>query len=147
MSDTPTPRDTTPLDSGLRVTVGNGKYTVISDGSGNLRALRYGEEWRDCTGDGLILALAHEVEAARALHQRAVEHALQIMTQQDDHAESLTAALDALLTNHSDGDVDATSVAYDNMFCDAKVARATEAVAAWRAFRSGRKPEAAAHVV
>lgn len=61
-----TPPDTTPQDPGLRVTVGDGKYTVIQEADGHLRALRYGEEWRDCTGDGLILALAHEVERLRA---------------------------------------------------------------------------------
>lgn len=46
----------------LRVDVSEGKYTVLQDGTGNVRALRYGEEWRDCRGDGLILALAQEVD-------------------------------------------------------------------------------------
>jgi hypothetical protein len=50
----------------MRVTVYDGKYTVIQDERGGLRALRYGEEWRDCTGDGLILALAQEVEELRS---------------------------------------------------------------------------------
>lgn len=48
----------------LSITVYDGKYTVIHDERG-LRALRYGEEWRDCTGDGLILALAQEIETLR----------------------------------------------------------------------------------
>lgn len=56
----------------LRVTVYDGKYTVVQDADGRLHALRYGEEWRDCVGDGLILALAQEVETLReALAARA----------------------------------------------------------------------------
>lgn len=46
----------------LSVTVCNGKYTVILPANGGLKALRYGEEWRDLCGDGLILALAQEIE-------------------------------------------------------------------------------------
>jgi hypothetical protein len=49
----------------LEVTVYDGKYTVIQDSSGKLFALRYGQPWRDCVGDGLICALAHEVEKLR----------------------------------------------------------------------------------
>ncbi len=49
----------------LCVSVYDGKYTVIQNASGAVRALRYGEEWRDCCGDGLILALAQEVEELR----------------------------------------------------------------------------------
>jgi hypothetical protein len=50
----------------MRVTVHDGKYTVVQDERGGLRALRYG----DCCGDGLILALAQEVEALRAENER-----------------------------------------------------------------------------
>ncbi len=49
----------------LSVTVYDGKYTVIQENTGNVKALRYGEEWRDCCGDGLILALAQEVQSLR----------------------------------------------------------------------------------
>lgn len=49
----------------MRVSVYDGKYTVVWGGKEPLRALRYGEEWRDCCGDGLILALAQEVEELR----------------------------------------------------------------------------------
>ena len=48
----------------LRVSVNEGKYTVVHDENG-LRALRYGEEWRDCVGDNLICALAYTVEEER----------------------------------------------------------------------------------
>jgi len=49
----------------LKVTVCDGKYTVILPKDGGLKALRYGEEWRDCCGDGLILALAQEIDTLR----------------------------------------------------------------------------------
>ena len=49
----------------LNVSVWNGKYTVIQDYRGRLKALRHGEEWRDCCGDNLILVLAYEIEELR----------------------------------------------------------------------------------
>lgn len=49
----------------LRIDVCDGKYTVILEDNGNLKALRYGTYWRDCCGDGLILALAQEIEELR----------------------------------------------------------------------------------
>lgn len=40
----------------------NGKYHIIADeGMKDFRALRYGKEWRDLCGDGMILALCHEI--------------------------------------------------------------------------------------
>lgn len=48
-----------------RVTVADGKYTVVIDG-GKLTALRHGEPWRDLCGDNLIYWLAVELQAARA---------------------------------------------------------------------------------
>jgi photosystem II stability/assembly factor-like uncharacterized protein len=44
------------------ITVADGKYTVSHDNGANLKALRYGEEWRDLVGDGLVLALVQEIE-------------------------------------------------------------------------------------
>lgn len=49
----------------LDITVADGKYRVIQDEQGNLKAYRYGEEWRDCTGDGLIYSLASEIDDLR----------------------------------------------------------------------------------
>jgi hypothetical protein len=56
----------------LRVSIENGKYTVIQDGAGRLKALRHGEEWRDCVGDNLIFHLAHYVDDLRKLAEDAV---------------------------------------------------------------------------
>lgn len=41
------------------------KYTIIQDSDYYVRALRNGEEWRDCLGDNLILAMAQEIESLR----------------------------------------------------------------------------------
>lgn len=51
----------------LSITLADGKYTVIQYDDGRLCALRYGEPWRDLTGDKLVLALAQEVERLRAV--------------------------------------------------------------------------------
>jgi NTP pyrophosphatase (non-canonical NTP hydrolase) len=51
----------------LNVTTDDGKYTVIQGADGRLRALRNGEEWRNLTGDGLILTLAHDLDSARTV--------------------------------------------------------------------------------
>ena len=45
-----------------KIELENGKYTVSHDNGTNFHALRYGEEWRNLTGDGLILAMAHRIE-------------------------------------------------------------------------------------
>lgn len=54
-------------NNSLCITVDNGKYTVMQEKFGNLKALRYGEEWRDCCGDNLIYALACEIESLREI--------------------------------------------------------------------------------
>ncbi|MFU8688454.1 hypothetical protein ACNA6I_01350 [Rossellomorea sp. FS2] len=48
----------------MRIDLEEGKYSVVNELSngGGLRALRYGEEWRNLSGDGLILAMYHEIE-------------------------------------------------------------------------------------
>lgn len=47
------------------VSVANGKYTLILPSEGGLHALRYGERWRDLTGDGMVLALVQEIAELR----------------------------------------------------------------------------------
>ena len=39
-----------------------GKYTVRHNAGLDLRASRYGEPWRDLVGDGLVLAMAQEID-------------------------------------------------------------------------------------
>lgn len=50
----------------FQTSVADGKYTFISYKNGKAVALRYGEGWRDCLGDGFILALAQEITSLRA---------------------------------------------------------------------------------
>jgi len=47
------------------VTVADGKYTLQHFENGGARALRYGEPWRDCVGDNLVIALGMELSEAR----------------------------------------------------------------------------------
>lgn len=74
MNPTPMTQQTKTVES---VTVGEGKYTVRVHPDGRMDALRYGEEWRELTGDGMVMALVHEIQSLRALL---------------DHAERGTAA-------------------------------------------------------
>lgn len=47
------------------VSVNDGKYSVVMGTNGSLKALRYGEPWRDLTGDNLVYWLAVELREAR----------------------------------------------------------------------------------
>lgn len=49
----------------MRVDVNDRRYTVVMMESGKLKALRYGEEWRDCVGDNLIYWLACKIDELR----------------------------------------------------------------------------------
>lgn len=48
-----------------RIELEGGKYVLVDSGRGQLKALRYGEEWRDLTGDKMIGCLAFELHRAR----------------------------------------------------------------------------------
>ena len=50
------------------ITLADGKYTIINElnEGGGLRALRYNEEWRNLSGDNLILAAYHEIDRLQA---------------------------------------------------------------------------------
>jgi len=58
----------------MRVDVNDGKYTVVMSQKGELKALRYGEEWRDCCGDNLIYWLAMELLQTRGVVEQAKEY-------------------------------------------------------------------------
>ncbi len=47
----------------MKIELADGKYTLLqnNDGTG-LKALRHGEEWRDCCGDNLIAELGRRIE-------------------------------------------------------------------------------------
>ena len=50
-----------------KIELDGGKYTVVNElnEGGGLKALRYGEEWRNLAGDNLVLAMYHEIERLR----------------------------------------------------------------------------------
>mgnify|MGYP006279048435 CR=1 FL=1 len=50
------------MKDNLRVSICDGKYTIIQDSSCRSKVLRYGEEWREVTGDNVILGAAFEIE-------------------------------------------------------------------------------------
>ena len=52
-------------------TLEEGKYIIECDG-GSVKALRYGELWRDLTGDKLIGALLAENDELRSLVENAI---------------------------------------------------------------------------
>jgi len=87
----------------LKVPVGHNKYTVVFDSEGNLSALRYGEKWRDCIGDGLILTLAQDLDDLRnkvrllvdTYERKNKEKHTDIDTEHNDFTEALQ-----ILTNY-----------------------------------------------
>ena len=48
-----------------RIEIDNGTYTVVHNHGTNLHVLRHGMPWRDMDGDGLVRAMAQEIEALR----------------------------------------------------------------------------------
>jgi hypothetical protein len=56
-----------------RVQLENGKYTVILGNNGTMTCHRYGEPWRELTGDKLVYALAVEVQRLRGILEEAAE--------------------------------------------------------------------------
>lgn len=56
------------------MTLENGKYTHVFDNTtGQQTILRYGEFWRDETGDGFILAMAQKIEDLRKELEQAID--------------------------------------------------------------------------
>lgn len=80
-----------------RITVCDGKYTLVMDPTG-LRALRYGEDWRDLIGDGFVMALGHEILELREMltacgqQFRAYEKSLLAKDTDDSRAKAIVNA-------------------------------------------------------
>lgn len=47
-----------------KIDIAEGKYTLLFD-KGEMQALRYGEPWRDITGDNLIYWMWVEIETLK----------------------------------------------------------------------------------
>lgn len=62
-------------------TFSDGKYTVIFHDSGKSKALRYGEEWRDLTGDGLVLAMLQDYDDLKEQYEFQTRQVADLQTQ------------------------------------------------------------------
>ena len=85
--------------SGVNISICDGKYTVIQAPTGTTRVLRYGEEWRDVTGDNVIGGLAWELQEARDRIKRLEEagDALENDNYTSDNLEAWRKAKEAKL--------------------------------------------------
>ena len=54
----------------IKVSICDDKYTIIQDASGRTNVLRYGEPWRDVTGDNVILGAAYEIDKLQSRIKR-----------------------------------------------------------------------------
>lgn len=54
----------------IKVSICDGKYTIIQDASGRTNVLRYGESWRDVTGDNVVLGAAYEIDKLQSRIKR-----------------------------------------------------------------------------
>lgn len=79
------------------VTLEDGKYKLEHDGTGYLRALRYGEPWRDLTGDKLMLALVQRIEELEAAPFGSGD-----LFWGEDDTEDCATSLDDLLQQRAD---------------------------------------------
>jgi hypothetical protein len=61
-------------DLALHVSICGEKYTVQQSHEGELNVLRFGEQWRECTGDNLIYSLAAEIQELRDKIKEARSH-------------------------------------------------------------------------
>ena len=69
-----------------RIELLDGKYTVIHNNGVGFQALRHGEPWRSLTGDGLVFAMAQEIERLRLVE-----------TDRDIKAANLKSLVDMVL--------------------------------------------------
>tara|TARA_Y100001963_G_C6524158_1_gene328055 strand:+ start:118 stop:468 length:351 start_codon:yes stop_codon:yes gene_type:complete len=62
--------------SDIEIKLGNGKYTycINNDGSGH-KALRYGEEWKNLTGDNLTYCMGEEIQYLQSEVERLKQQA------------------------------------------------------------------------
>ena len=66
------------------ISLANGKYTVEMNNDGtNFNAKRYGEEWRDLTGDKLAAEMFYEIQYLRSDNQEGIETIARVMFYMD----------------------------------------------------------------
>ena len=61
----------------MKTVLADGKYTVIfEEETGAMRAERYGQPWRDLTGDGMVLAMLQKIDELHNIIDRAYTHGM-----------------------------------------------------------------------
>ena len=76
-----------------RIDLYDDKYTVIlTDNGKRFRALRYGEEWKDLAGNGLVLSMFYRIQELEEENTRLRER-LEISPQGDDKIDELEAII------------------------------------------------------
>ena len=73
------------MNEELRMDFDDGKYTVVYYDNGKLVALRFGEVWRDLTGDKMVFWMLHEAN--------------QLREQRDELLKALAASMQHIATN------------------------------------------------
>lgn len=77
-----------------RLTICDGKYTLIyNEETGEFRALRYGEQWRDLVGDKMVLALLTEILDGRKKATEAHDDLLAGLERKDKDLWDIDAVL------------------------------------------------------
>lgn len=80
----------------LRVETLDKKYAVILTASGHLYAERYGQPWRECVGDTLILTLAQDCETLSERNRTLAEQHAETVRLLSKSAELLKLSADKL---------------------------------------------------
>jgi hypothetical protein len=76
-----------------RIELEDGKYTVVGD-RGLLAALRYGETWRDLTGDKLIGAMVSRIETLESEAASAAIELARVRSLVTKHEDTIMEGLD-----------------------------------------------------
>ena len=88
----------------LRVTIRNGKYTVVRRFNGTLEVLRHKQYWRDETGDNLILGLSQEVQTLRTTLNTIQD--LHLLDPRDKEFEGVAGKIEYLLKEYESDEKD-----------------------------------------
>jgi hypothetical protein len=89
------------------INVCNGQYTIIQNNNPwEFKALRNGEEWRDLTGDNLILALCYRIEDMQKLINQCKDTFEKIIPMEDklNKSRKLSEKMLKLIIDHEKGD-------------------------------------------
>ena len=78
----------------IKVSICDGKYTIIQDASGRTNVLRYGESWRDATGDNVVLGAAYEIDKLQSRIKRLEKDLSDAYAEMRKQRPAITAVFD-----------------------------------------------------